>query len=448
MNKFFTLLSLLFFSIGISAQPQIGTHFMRNTYQASRTNPALLPDSKLVIALPNFYNHFELTGPSFGDLINTDGATPVFNLGNILNDLDDENSFRNHATLETFGVSVGLGNLRLGLHSASHVGALVNYQKGLAELIWEGNAAFIGETVNIGTGLQIAGYHELGLTGSYKIKMITVGVGLKYLTGVGDISTENSDASLYTDPDVYQLTLNSDFRANSSSFLDFNGIDDYETNFDLNNFGFNNFFSSNSGFALDFGVDVDLGKLKVAASVVDLGSINWTENVRNYTSNGSFEYDGLDFSGAIKGDDTSFEGALDTLSEIFKVTETLENYSTALPQKIYVSAVYDLTDMLQLGASYYNESYQGITSNAISLGAQARLSKMLSVGGNYSIYNDNYANIGLNATGKFGPVQLVLASDNVIGLFDLDNTKYTNFRLGLNLIFGSKKADVMPVDDY
>ncbi len=448
MNKFFTLLSLLFFSIGISAQPQIGTHFMRNTYQASRTNPALLPNDKLVIALPNFYNHFELTGPSFGDLINTDGDTPVFNLGSIIDNLEDENSFRNHASLETFGVSVGLGNLRLGLHSASHVGALVNYQKGLAELIWNGNASSIGETVNIGTGMQISGYHELGLTGSYKIKMITVGVGLKYMTGVGDVSTENSDASLFTDPDVYQLTLDSDFRVNSSTFLDFNGIDDYNVNFDLNDFGFGNMFSSNSGFALDLGVDVDLGKLKVAASVVDLGSINWTENVKNYTSNGSFEYDGLDFSGAITGSDASFEGALDTLQEIFKVTETSDEYSTSLPQKLYVSAIYDLTDRWQLGASFYNQSYQGTTSNAISLGAQARLSKMISVGGNYSIYNDNFANIGLNATGKFGPVQLVLASDNVIGLFDLDNTKYTNFRMGLNLVFGSKKADVMPVDDY
>ena len=448
MNRFFTFLALLLFSIGISAQPQLGTHFMRNTYQASRTNPALLPDDKIVIALPNLYNHFELTGPSFGDLINTDGATPVFNLGNILNDLDDENSFRNHATLETIGISVGLGNLRLGLHSASHIGALVDYRKGLAELIWRGNAPFIGQTVDIGTNLQIAGYHELGLTGSYKIKALTVGIGLKYMTGVGDISTENSDASLFTDPDIYQLTLNSDFRANTSSFLDFNGINDFETNFDLNDFGFGNMFSANSGFALDLGVDIDLGNLKVAASIVDLGSINWTENVRNYTSSGSFEYDGLDFSGAITGSDASFEGALDTLQEVFEVVETFNEYSTSLPQKLYVSAVYDLTDMWQLGASYYNESYNGTSSNAISLGAQARLGKLFTVGGNYSIYNDNFANIGLNGTAKIGPVQLVLASDNVIGLFDLDNTKYTNFRLGLNLIFGSKKADVMPVDDY
>lgn len=448
MNKFFTFIAFYLFSIGISAQPQLGTHFMRNTFQASRTNPALLPDEKLVIALPHFYNHFELTGPSFDDLFDTTGDTPVFNLGNILDDLDDENSFRNNATLETFGISLGFGNLRLGVHTASHIGGLVNYQRGLADLIWQGNAAFIGQTIDLSTDLQIRGYHELGLTGSYKFKALTVGVGLKYLSGVGDISTVNSDASLFTDPDIFQLTLDSDFRANTSSFLEFNSIDDFNVNFDFNDFGFSNFFSGNSGFAFDFGIDLDLGKLKVAASVTDVGDINWSENVRNYTSNGTFEYDGVDFSGALTGNGASFEGALDTLAEIFEVVETFEEYSTTLPRKIYLSAIYDFSRTWQFGVVYFNEDAGGVISNAISLGAQARLSRALTVGGNYSIYNGNAANIGLNASGKVGPVQVVLATDNAIGLFDFGNTQYTNVRLGLNVLLGGKSNLGETVEDF
>ena len=268
------------------------------------------------------------------------------------------------------------------------------------------------------------------------------------MSGVGDISTVNSDASLFTDPDIFQLTLDSDFRANTSSFLEFNSIDDFNVNFDFNDFGFSNFFSGNSGFAFDFGIDLDLGKLKVAASVTDVGDINWSENVRNYTSNGTFEYDGVDFSGALTGDGASFEGALDTLAEIFEVVETFEEYSTTLPRKIYLSAIYDFSRTWQFGVVYFNEDAGGVISNAISLGAQARLSRALTVGGNYSIYNGNAANIGLNASGKVGPVQVVLATDNAIGLFDFGNTQYTNVRLGLNVLLGGKSNLGETVEDF
>lgn len=417
----------------------MGLNFMRNTYQASRTNPALLPDEKLVIALPNFYNHFELTGPSFGDIINTDGDTPFFNLGNIINDLNDINHIRNDAKLETIGVSFRTGGLRLGIHNAAHVSALVNYKKNLANLIWEGNAPYVGQTLDIGIDMQLTGYQELGLTAAYEFKGITLGAGAKFLYGFGDVSTSKSNATFFTDPDVYQLRLQSDFVANTSSFLNYNSFDDYKIEFNPTDFGFDNMFSANTGLAFDFGIDVDLGKLKVAASIIDIGKINWKENVSNYTSNGTFEYDGIDFSNAITGGEANFGSVIDTLEQIFQVTENNTEYSTTIPQKIYFSAIYELTDMWQLGASFYNETYRENSSTGYSLGAQAKISDMISIGGNYSIYNENYANIGLNATGNFGPVQLVLASDNVIGLFDLDNTKYTNFRVGLNLIFGKNK---------
>jgi len=194
MCKQITLsLIIILVSIAAYAQPQLGLNFMRNTYQASKTNPALLPDERLVIALPNFYNHLELTGPSFGDIINTDGDTPFFNLANVLDGLDDENHIRNHATLETIGVSFRTGGLRLGIHNSAHVSALVNYKKNLANLIWEGNAPYIGQTLDIGTDLQLTGYQELGLTAAYVIKGITLGIGAKFLYGFGDVSTSNSD---------------------------------------------------------------------------------------------------------------------------------------------------------------------------------------------------------------------------------------------------------------
>ncbi|MCB0622446.1 MAG: hypothetical protein KDC43_00630, partial [Saprospiraceae bacterium] len=81
-------------------------------------------------------------------------------------------------------------------------------------------------------------------------------------------------------------------------------------------------FNNNTGWSVDLGVDVDLGKLSLAASVVDLGQITWNKEVRNYLSDGTFVYDGLDISQALTGDSVNFSQALDTLEQIFHFDST------------------------------------------------------------------------------------------------------------------------------
>ena len=434
--RLFSTLFLVAFCGVLFAQPQQGLHFMRHTYQASQTNPALLPAENLVITLPNFYSHLETTGPAFGDLIRTDGGQSFFNVSQALPALEDENTLRNHTTLETIGVSFGLGPVRLGIGHATHFSAYTKYTDELARLIWEGNGNYIGQTLDISNDVQVSGYHEIALAASYKIKKVTIGARGKFLSGIGDVSTDRNAASVYTDPEIYDLTLTSDYRVNTSAFLDFGGVNNFNTDFNFGNFGTKNLFSSNNGFAFDLGVSADLGKIKLAASLVDFGQINWSENTENHTSSGTSIYGGLDFSDAITGGG-SFqpESALDTLEAIFNVTTTSNEYSTELPQKMYLSAAYQLNDVWLLGASFYNETYREETATGISIGAQAGLWKFLTLGANYSVYNDNVANIGLNATAKYGPVQILVASDNVLGVFDLDKAKYTNLRMGANLIF-------------
>lgn len=434
IRLFFTLFLVSVCGI-LFAQPQQGLHFMRHTYQASQTNPAMLPDSGLVVSLPNFYTHLETTGPSFGELITNENDNVFFNVNQALSALEDENTLRNNTSIETIGVSFGLGPVRLGIGHATRFSSFIKYTDDVAKLIWEGNGNYIDQTLDIGNDIQVTGYHELALAASYKIKGVTIGGRAKYLSGIGDISADKNDASLYTDPDIYQLTVNSDYRLNTSSYLDFASVNHFSTDINFGKLTGKNLFSTNGGFAFDLGAKVELGKLNLAASLVDFGQINWNENTENHQTNGTFVYDGLDFTNAIVGNGESFGNALDTLEAIFAVTTTTNEYSTELPQKMYLSAAYQFNDVWLFGASYYNETYRDQSATGISLGAQAGLWKFLTLGANYSIYNDNVANIGLNATAKYGPVQVLLASDNVLGVFDLDNTKYTNVRLGANLIF-------------
>lgn len=439
--------SLFLFSfLWLSAQPQLGLHFMRQTLQSSYTNPALLPDDKLVISLPNVYSHLELTGPSTSDLFSSEGGQTFFNVAKALPALEEINSTRNHTTIETIGASIGLGNLRLGINHAAHLTTFFQYSDDLARLIWNGNGPYVGQELSLDNRFQINSYHEIGLAAAYEVKNFTIGGRVKLLSGIGDVSSGENHGTLFTDPDIYQLSMTTDFNINSSSYFTFTSVEDFDTNIDFTDLSFDKIFGKNSGIGFDIGAKAQFGKIHIAASAIDIGGITWTENLNNYRSAENFTYEGIDFTQAILGEGADFSNALDSLQDIFSVTSTSVEYETKLPQKIYLSGAYQLNDVWLLGASFFNESFIDQTNTAISVGAQAGIKDWLTVGGHYGIYNDNLANIGLNATAKLSAVQILVASDNVIGLFDIGNTSFTNFRMGLNVVLGKRKVseEVVP----
>lgn len=438
--RIFTTSLFLFSFLWLSAQPQQGLHFMRQTLQSSYTNPALLPDDRLVISLPNLYSHLELTGPSTGDLFTSEGGKTFFNVSQALPALEDLNSTRNHTTIETIGASIGLGNLRLGINHAAHLATFFQYSDDLARLVWNGNGPYVGQELSLENRFQINGYHEIGLAAAYEVKNFTIGGRVKLLSGIGDVSSGANQGTLFTDPDIYQLTMTTDFNINSSSYFRFTSVEDFDTNIDFTDLSFDKIFGKNSGIGFDIGAKAQFGKIQIAASMIDIGGITWAENVNNYVSAENFTYEGLDFTEAILGEDAEFSSALDSLQEIFTVKTTSVEYETKLPQKIYLSGTYQLNDMWLLGASLYNESFIDDSNTGIALAAQAGIKDWLTVGGQYGIYNDNFANIGLNATAKLNVVQILLASDNIIGLLDTGNSSFTNFRVGLNVVLGKRKA--------
>lgn len=433
---FFPLIFVLISSSILLAQPQFQLSFSKNTLQAAYLNPAAIPEKKIVISLPHLYNHLQISGPSFGDLVTTNAAgNKVLDVNKVLPALEESNSLRENFSVETLGLSFGAGPLRIHLHHALKFGAFARYPRTLPQLLWEGNAQFVGQTIDLGNDFEINAYHEFGLGLGFKIQNVSLAGRVKLLSGIGDASAERNNISLFTSDDVYQLTLDADYRVNSSAYINYDGFDNTSADFDFGRITYEKMFSRNTGTAFDFGIQVAIGKLNLGASVIDIGQITWTEEVNNYTSQGTFTYDGLDLSGAITGDSIDFSDALDTLEQIFQFEETREEYSTTLPVKYYLTAHYELTDTWSLGATYFAERYRGETTSGISVGARASFLKWLTVGANYSLYGDSYANFGLMAGLKFGPVQFMAMTDNVIAVISPDNANFGNVRAGLNLVF-------------
>ncbi len=406
---------------------------MRNIWQSSKTNPAFISESKINVGLVQPYYSISHTGASYNDFVVDQDGENVLDIGAVIDQMEDQNQLFTSVETETISVSFGLKNLKISINHAMKFNAFLDYPKELVELAWNGNSQFIDQTIDIGPDIHAFAYNEFGIGLAFKILNINAGARLKFLTGIGDLSTERNKIQVYTDPDIYQLTFTTDYLINTSSYFTYNGGNDFEI--DFGDPSFNDVFASNFGTAIDLGANFKFKNIDISASIIDLGFIGWKNNTVNYHSQGTYTYEGVDISGIIRDDSLSFEGALDSLGDILNFQETYSNYSTMLPTKIYLSGTYDVGAYMTFGALIYSELYRGKVYPAFAVSARAKLGNILSIGVSYAIRNKTYDNLGLNATLKLGPVQIFAVSDNVISAFQPYDSRNANLRFGINLMF-------------
>ena len=437
MSKYLFIFLIIIFSFSNKtfSQSEIGLHFM-DVMQTSKTNPAYIGEKKIQIGLPNLHLNYYNTAGTFNNLIvdYIDGKDQL-SVGETLNDLSEAgNILRGGVEINTFEIGYKLGDLRFGLSHAQKVDLFLDYPQTLAKLFLEGNGQYIGQTIDLGHQMNLTAYNEFALSAAMNLSKLTVGAKLKYLTGIANASVDNNALTLFTDSDIYQLTLTSDYTLNTSTIVNSNDLSSFRLGF--GSFGSDNLFTKNNGIAVDLGVVYQFNeKLKLSASVIDLGAINWTDNINNYSSKGSSTYEGFEFSQFSNDGDISFSNALDTLEEVFNFSETQNEYATTLPTKVYLSATYDMNEMWELGGLFFTEIYQGKAFPMIALSGRAKITDKISVGGIYSARENNFFNLGLNFAVRIGPVQFYGASDNVLGILDPYKSANVNLRTGLNLLF-------------
>jgi hypothetical protein len=435
------VLVLLLGQLTLGAQQELGTHFLKGTWQAGYTNPALTPNTKITVSLPGFYNNLAIENITFNDLIQKDDSgNTTLDINGAIDKMEDQNLLRQDFSFETLGLGLKFGKLYVSFNHSLKFKAFMDYPKTLPQLIWQGNAQFIGQTVDFGPDLELSAWHHYALGAGFDITdNITVGGRVKFLSGIAHVSTERNDLALTTSDDIYQLELDADLLVNASGSLEFEDFENYTFNFDPVNGGLENLFSRNQGIAFDLGASAQFGKLDVAASVLDIGKINWEKDVNNYSVNGVYEYQGLEVAQDIFEDSTEIGSVVDTLKAIYQPVTTSNAFSSALPTQFYLSAGYQLTENLHLGALFYSEAFKGSAYPAFAIAGNYQLSGLLKVGAIYAIRNKTFDNLGLNAVVTVGPVQIVAMTDNLLTVFNPSNNNSANVRLGLNLVFGKEQ---------
>jgi len=437
--KYTALIILTFLSLrSVYAQDELSLHFLPDNITTSRTNPALLPEKDLVIGLPNVgFNLYHSSG-NFNDIfVENENDGLDINFRNWINELSGTNQLNVNLEAETLRFFIRRGKLGININHEIRFQSFFEYPDTYIKFIGEGNAQYIGQQVNIGPDIQQDAFHAIGLGLSYEINdKITAAVRPKILFGIGNASTIKKDASIFTAEEFYQTTLTTDYQINSTGILNYN-----DNGFDFDFESLDQGFSGNTGFALDFGVQIKpIEKLAINISIVDaFAKINWKKDARIYESNTTNTLNGvdIDFSKILQGDSLVFTNTADTINfdNLFDFTARDASYSTELPSRVYFSAAFQLTDRFSLHGLFYNEKFRDQNRQAYSLGVQAQLHKIVNLGINYAYRFNEATNIGLNATFRFGPVQLFAATDNIIYALQPLEADNVNGRVGLNLLF-------------
>jgi outer membrane protein OmpA-like peptidoglycan-associated protein len=440
-------------STQVKAQHDFTMQGMTLVPQRMYINPAFIPDSKWHIGIPALSsNHITLgyNGHTFSQLIRRDSNDSLFiDLGNALDKMGKTNYLTMNLKVDLLSFSFTVGpnkNNFIYSNISLRQSSRVTVPRTLIDGIWRGNAAYLGETIDLKKmNADMTAFTEWTVGYARKLfdDQLRVGIAVKYLNGITNVSTDNRGLSLYTDPNNYNITAKADVTLNSAGILgDFGNIG--------SDMSYKSFLTGNHGFAFNIGAHWKSNdKWEVAFSANDLGMIFWKDNTHNKTiGDADFTYQGLDLATYITQPDSAdaFEEFLDTLEAAFPLTETEDNYNTSLSSQIYVSGAYNFTEKDRLGLDFYGEIYKTHFEPAIALNYTRKFGTIFHLSTSYSYNNRSFANLGLGFALTLGPVQWYLAMDNILAPMIPQHTKAAHFHSGLNFVVDYKDKKIKDRD--
>lgn len=440
------LIGTIFVYSASQAQQEFTLRMMQTIPQSVHNNPALVPQFDSYVGLPgisSIYTSEYNSGFSYNDLFTRrEDDSLVLNLESLNNKLKSRNYLINEQEVDllSFGFRIN-PRMYLNFNFTARDLAYLEYPDDIMALFVDGNSEYIGQTMDLKLNFDGIGYFETALGLSYKINnRLVVGGRFKYLSGVLNVQTEQAEFSLFTD-EFYELTVSGDVDIKTSGIEEMSN-DDFEIGLsDINK------YFKNNGFAIDIGATYKVtDKITIGASLVDIGSIKWKNNVSRYNLEkdvSEFTWQGLDIQKLIR-DENELEDLQDSLGNSFDFTETKGgSYKTMLPIRSYLSGTYQLPRNAEVGLVLFSEKLDNVINAGLGVVANKQFGKHLDLSLSYSFRKNTYNNLGAGFSLRLPPFQLYAVSDNIIGApLYTNDIKYLNLRFGINLVFDWHKSQV------
>jgi hypothetical protein len=473
LRELFIILIITICATGINAQSNT-MYYHPGIPQAYYLNPATQPRCNVFVGIPiinSLYFENENTSLHLSDLLMNDPIsgkviTPFHPNAN----LDD--LFANFKRNNRFGLEFDFNPISFGfrinnLYFTSKTNTRISYPRDFMSFALRGNQDSTLYDFS-GMGIHMSEYLEFAFGVSRKFSdQLTVGIRPKLLTGVAYISSENSEATLFTSHEQWQFDSHFELQLAMPGFIiptNAEGVFDPagEFVFDSTLSGFSDYRRlalSNKGFGIDLGIHFKpIEKLTLSASLIDLGFIKWKNYTHTAKLEGSYNFEGITYNRG-DNDTNDFIGYLwDTIKGNFEVTGSDASFKTSLDPKLYVGGNYSFTKRIDAGfMSRFDFLESGIKTRLMIFG-NWHPSSVYSLSLSYCPVGEQATTFGTAVSWRAGPIGFYTVFDfraikyklykykNIPVFIIPANRSRFNFRFGMNVVIGSNQRKKLMKD--
>lgn len=457
------ILSVVFYGFILpfksNGQADMTSHFMDALPQANYENPALIPDMRFHFSFPgisSIYAEGYNSGFHFRDVIETRGDSSYLLLDELINEkLDDANSISLHYAHELLSLGITADEkMYISFAVSERFDFRFAYPKELLGLPYNGNGAYLGETIKMTPlNLKTTHYRQYAVGIAWQQpEFWSAGVRFKLLYGKANAWTEKTYASLYTAENGYALDAEAELLAHVTLPPGFDpdnteGDEDIDPEEYLRN-------TANWGVGLDAGFRFLLSeKFSITGSVIDLGSINFKRNSYTYQNKRtSVTFEGFDAYDYVGMNDSLIEediqNTLDSIADKFDIQDKEGEYKMPLTTRFYVGGQYHLNEKNHLGLLFRGQFFGETFWPSLTASYRHRFGRFLSLSASYTATPENQLNVGMGAAMNMGPFQLYVISDNWLAALKPEQTRFFNLHIGLNIVARHKEKEKPMFIDY
>lgn len=443
LHKSLFLFAFCLMAISAHSQGDRPLFFLRNMPQSKWNNPSFFPDYRFYVGVPlisslkigvdNTY--------SFNDIFLRRSDSLILDRDHLMSRIRNNNSTNFDLRLEYFSFGFKIRDNYFAFRVAEDANFNLNITRETLKFLVYGNGSneYLGKTVKFdGNALNQTYFREYTVGYSRKIDdRLSMGINFKYLQGISSVDSEKIGLQLYTDSTDYTLRIRSDIKINTSLPGNEKLISPYD------------FLpgKSNPGLAFDFGASyLATEKLSLSAGVVNIGAIQWRDNLKNFRSakpNNEFVYSGFDLEsflddGVVSSD--ALNQMLDSIQNELGIKEVREHYRTVLPSRIFFSAQYEITPSHYVGLLYHYRMLKHLNWNTFTASYIFSHRDRLQLVLYNTLTPGSFINPGAAVSFHAGPVQLALAGENVLAPLMITRTKFFSFQFLLNFTIKGKKS--------
>ncbi|MFC2086275.1 DUF5723 family protein [Bacteroidota bacterium] len=453
--RLITLLMLLF-AAKLQAQENV-LYYMYDVPQTLLLNPANKYNCRGFIELPvlsKVYLGIHNTGFGYNTIFTVDPVTgkTTIDLDKMYNNMPKTNFLRTEFNTNLIGFGFQVKKMYFTFNINNHTDFKFGLPRDILALT-KGNYqdGEVIEEINLSNlGVDLLNYTAISASVSRNFyENWRFGVRVKYILGHVNLNTKKSVTKWITDENLDFLRFEAEIQLNSALLLANTGDSGF------NSIGINEnllddllgTLNQNRGFGLDLGAIYNYDeKIKLNASITDLGMIMWKASITQFNAKGEFTWTGLELSDTTNFDQI-FTDLTDSLSNAYTFSPTdVSKYALSLPTKIYLGATYQLHEKVLLGVVNKTMFLKNRPHTSLSFSANLKPLKFLTTTFTYAMMDNTYNNLGFGLVIGNRGAQFYIATDKVpINFATIDgipvpySARTFDIQFGLNIIFGCKQ---------